>query len=1289
MSAQRIRPSLADLASEYDQPAFPELEPGQAPAARVSRTRPPAVAEAAATLPPPVPVVAQREVDPTPSTSTAPPAKPKSRFALQREKDAAEKAHRNERFELNLDDVEAALKEADRGSSSSSSDRKVQAAVVKGIQERPIARKAVPPAPPSAPGPPNPSPLGRSRPTGFPAPARGVFPRKQAASTQIPAHHPVQETNASSSTLGVTRSDESQHADDPRSDAESLLRDVSRENETVLGSMSEAEILEEQRQIREELGLSEGMIRMLQARAATRSQGPPAPQRSTPTPRSRPPAAVAPAPLADEGEEVEEEGTPEYIRRHFFPNEPPNPALDWMKPPPQATAGADSVSDSLVSFNLKGEIVAQDGNATPATFSGDHHVSSSTTFTIPSLLALTSSAIPSQRSTAFQVLARVMRAYRQGQLKLGRKELATVRADCVTCACHALRESNLSILMTAIDLLSAVLAAELCTPEDDDTNTGSLAMPTSVGVLIEMNPFPRLAEHLVSGALPRMTMLDILQILSTLVTMSIDREGSDVVDMITSTSGLLDAVSRRFLATAWPPQDRQAEDLPEISASVFLAELARSSRSHAKVVAGQSLVEPHLRFLAVPSWELPKEHRVQAQGLEEATFTLWSTLGRYGLATSLRTQAGHLLDGYSQRLSDLRRNRSAPAASAGDLRLFAAYLTLLSVWTTAAIDPHVTGHDITWSQVDVWRDVALDAHELALAALEHGADEEDAHILLAAAWDLLGSWLEGSKTNKSWRGEHERRWIAETLGSTFSEGGAARTVYEHASGKLEGGEVALAARLIATALRLSEASFETSDPPTPHLLDIGQPDTVRLVEAVVSRSELDPASSTVLDFALRRLAPEARIPLAVAALPLFTAADAVVARDLVEQVINSAAARGDATTMSDVGALDASERQALAEVKSLRPFITHAIVLASGGKVVGPAFPTPRDIKLTACLPRFGPKGPVLRSVWPLSVLDELLRSAESQVIQRLPADWNVSEVQLVRSALVLFRFILDVGKLELDATAVVYDLIKVFMLEKDNSGTTTGSSGAEREVFRDAVVQRSLSVLLGRLSVGQRGSQRMTRDARTHARTLEGVSARISSAPFFQLYQDLVGLYDSISLSDRNFGLVLLPPLAMVYPVDYRRLVWTDFAHLLPHLSFSIEDAISDVDARDGALAAYLEPRETSAPVLSAYVEALVGHKASSTKTPFLHLVAVHHLSRAIFAPELAGPERQLAERLVRTIVARGAGEVLRTLLRYKQAEREGEELVLPPRCFETPITSAEVATLTALAGPEITHLL
>lgn len=1290
MSAQRIRRSLADLASEYDQPAFPELEPGTAPAARVSRTRPPTVAEAAATLPPPIPVVVPEETSPTPSTSTAPPPKPKSRFALQREKEAAEKAQRNERFELNLDDVEAALKDPGTGAPS---DRKVQAAVVKGIQERTLSKKAVPPAPPSAPRPLKPSAFA-TRPTGFPASARGVFAGKQVASNQASVRVPKATT---ASQIQEREDDEQASVDDRRGDADSLLRDVSRENEAILGSMSEAEILEEQRQVREELGLSEGLICMLQARAAKRSQSKTETPRPTPTPRSRPAAAAsasAPVPqpaLADEGEEVEEEGTPEYIRRHFFPNEPPNPALDWMKPPLETPASEGS--GPLVSFDLKGNVVAGDaGNSVPAAFAGgDHHVSSSTTFTIPSLLALTSSAIPSQRSTAFQVLARIVGRHNGAQLRLERKELATLRADCVTCACHGLRESNLSILIAALELLLAVLCAEIRSTDDNDAV--STAMPTSVGVLIEMNPFPRFAEQLSSARIPRKSISDVLQILSTLVTMSISREGAEVLDLITATPGLVESVNRRFLATAWPPQQEegvQAAELPDFAAFAFLNDLARSSRSHAKVVAGASLVESHLRFVAVPSWELPQEHRVWAQGLETATFSLWSTLGRYGLATTLRTQAGELLSNYSQRLSDLRRDAPVlDSAATGELRCLTAYLTLLGVWTTAAIDPHVTGHDITWSQVESWRDVGLDAHELAFAALERGgSDQGDALTLLVAAWDLLGSWLEGSKTNKSWRGEHERRWVVETLASTFAEEGQAYRILERVCGQLIAGEDALAARVIATALRLSEATYETSDPPTPHLLNVRPAKLSEVIEAIVSRASPDQASTAVLEFALRRLEPAARIPLAVSALPLFSAADAVVARDLVEQVI-SFVAKGDASALPYFDAFDARERQALAEVGFLRPFVTHAIVLASAGKVVGPLFPTPRDIKLTACLPPFGSKGPVLRSGWPMSVLDELLRSADSQVFRRLPADWNVSEVQLVRSALILFRFILDVGKVKIDATTVVYDLIKVFMLEKDNTGTTTGSSGAEREVFRDDVVQRSLSSLLGRLSIGAAGVQRLKPDERPSARTLEGVSARISSAPFFQLYQDLVGLYDSISLSELNFGLVLWPPLAMAYPVDYRRLLWTDFAHLLPHLSFTVEEAISDVDARDGALAAYLQPRETSAPVLSAYVEALIGQRVSPTKTPLLHLVAVHHVSRALFTPGLEPADRQLAERLVRTLVSRGAGDALRTILGYAQAEQEGASLVLPPLCFEATIDSDRISAVEAMGGLGVAELL
>lgn len=967
-------------------------------------------------------------------------------------------------------------------------------------------------------------------------------------------------------------------------------------------------------------------------------------------------------------EEEAEEGTPEYIRRHFFPNEPRNPDLEWMnsaRQPRASVSGQDSAAP--ISINLKGDILIGDAgdSANPSGMSGEHHVGSASTFTIPSLLSLTASSVPHQRSTAYHLLQRVIRYPDPAALRLEPKELVTLRTECVTHGCYALRDSNIGVVTAAIGLLFAVCSVELDGPDGDERRR---PLPTSVAALLEANPFPRMAEHLSLGVLPTNALLDLLSTLSALVMLSATCEAGDAADAITSTSALLDAVTHRFIATTWPTRDANANDGPQIAATHLLTDIARSSRARAKIVAGQSFVESHLRFVALPPWDLEPQLRSLAYDLVSATFKLWSTLGRYGLATTLRTQAGELLDAYGQRIADLKR--SPETLVADDYVWISEYLELLNIWTTAAIDPHVTGHDITWSQVEIWRDVAFDAHQLMLARLEVERDDaEYPRRGLAAAWELLGSWLEGSKTNKSWRGEHERRWIADALAPTFGEGQAAHTAMMAARQRLvvDGDGDETAARVVASALRLSEAQYEQSDPPTDHLIALSEGEAASLVQ-VAAQGRRSPTVMAALEYALRRVPQPDRLALIALALPLLTPAEAVVARDVVEEILRTVV-KVAKEGRSAGAVLDQEERAALSEVGALQPFITHAIVTASGGRVVGPVYPSARDIKLTACLSPFAPTTPILRADWPLSVLDELLRSADSLVFQHLPHDWNVSEVQLVRSALVLTRFLLDERAGQgIAATALVYDLIKVFMLEKDNSGSVSGSSGAEREVFRDGVVQRSLLALLRHLRVAQAdGSQQVRKlDLRPVKHTLEGVSAQISSAPFFQLYQDLVGLYDSISLSDRNFGLVLLPPLAMAYPVDYRRLIWTDFAHLLPHLSFSVEEAISDVEDRACALSAYLEPRETSAPVLMAYVEALVTGRVSAVKTPFLHLVAVHHVARAIFSGAASdSDEGRLAQRLAKTIAARASDGMTATVVGYRQVDEEGEALRLPPDCF------------------------
>ncbi|BGP01694.1 RPAP1_C domain-containing protein [Rhodotorula toruloides] len=1271
--AQRIRPSLADL-SDYDQPAFLELDAPAQPAAQVMRTRPPTVASS---LPPPIPVI-QPSSSTAPSEPEAKPQKPKSRFALQREKEAAAAAQRApptgaERFELSLDELDAEVAEQE--------EQLPRRDIVKDVLERPTSQ----PKPPSAPGPSRPSPLapGGTRPTGFPAPGRGVFPRKSQPSA--PTSPSVTSTPSSSGprifrtsslvppTPTSSSLDAASLTSDPADSISSLLSSVSRENEDVVSRMSESEILEEQRQIREEMGLSEGVLRMLQMRGERRrgevqDKGKREERESRPLPVERKEEVKR-----EEGEE--EEGSPEYIRRHFFPNEPPNPALDWTRPVPPPSTSSSSTPASLQTrtFDLSGAPIASSPatDSPEATLSTDHHVSSSTTFTISSLLALTGSSVPSQRSTALTILERII--VRSRAEKGEEKEWEVVRIECAKRAGWAVRDANVHVVVASLGLIRTLLAGEVERVDKSGAKAkqrrleGAEEPATVLSAFLDSVPLPSLAKHLDLAALPASALSDILSILSLIVdlarTAASPSNASDVLDSLFATPKLLESLSSAFIAVSWPPSSASLPPSP--AALTLLTSLARFSRTRAKQLTTRSLIDPTMRFVALPPWdlELPADQKA-GEDLLCATLELWSTLARYGLATDLRAKASPLLENLHERISDPLFDPSGR-----DACWTAHYLELVSLWTTAAIDPHVTGHDVTWSQVEGLREMVVEAYERAVRwAQEDGG--EGARKVMAAAWEALGSWVEGSKVNKPRRGEDERRWLRERFGAAFASGGEAeRMVMDALRAVKEGSEGReTSSRLAAAALRLSKALEDEAEPASEAkpLLDIPQDTATQVVSAVVRQSPSLVTIAVVVSL-LPRIALPDRLDLTLALLPLLHVEDAVTARDLVDRVF-STLSKTDASLPS-LASLDSSlELPALARSSILRPFVTYAIVTATGGRVVGPLYPTPQDLKLTGCLAPFAPTEPVLAPDWPLCALDELLRSATSPVFQRLPDGWDSSELELVQTSLALMRVVCASSSVQRkpDPPTLLFDLIKVFMLEKDN-GTTTGTSGATAEVFRDEAVQRSMTALLEPLAIGHSRSRQLLKpDTRTSDATTEGVSARLSTAPFYQLFTDLVGLYDSISLSDRLFGLVLLPPLAMSYPVDYRRLIWTDYAHILRHLRFTVDEAISDVppSRAETAIASYLEPRETNEALLMAYVDALASGAVSLASTPFLHFVALHHVASAVFVDE-ADSASTTAAKLVKALLARRAGKVLQQVLRYRQAE-EGVEVKVPPACFD-----------------------
>lgn len=106
------------------------------------------------------------------------------------------------------------------------------------------------------------------------------------------------------------------------------------------------EIKEQQREIRESMGLSEGLLKMLEARGRKKAMAREVEAPAAPTSRPQPVGAPEVTKGRAVNEEEDEEGSPEYIRRHFFPNEPVNANLAWMKGPPPSTSDPTQPSDS-------------------------------------------------------------------------------------------------------------------------------------------------------------------------------------------------------------------------------------------------------------------------------------------------------------------------------------------------------------------------------------------------------------------------------------------------------------------------------------------------------------------------------------------------------------------------------------------------------------------------------------------------------------------------------------------------------------------------------------------------------------------------------------------------------------------------------------------------------------------------------------------------------------------------------------------------------------------------------
>jgi hypothetical protein len=779
------------------------------------------------------------------------------------------------------------------------------------------------------------------------------------------------------------------------------------------------------------------------------------------------------------------------------------------------------------------------------------------------------------------------------------------------------------------------------------------------------------------GAFPPESLSQLLAILHRLA-----QHDNALACTIMTTPGLVSTIIDKFLLTPIPTTDTYS--MPDPSALQLLTTLALASRSNAL-----ALLEPTdslLRFVTMlpPASLYPAP---LATALLTSTLRFYSALASYGLYTHIATVAAVQFSQVgSYVLSEECRSR----------RLMSAWAGLMEAWTVCATDPHRTtpSHDILWSQVVGWG-WKEDLWE-AKGRLAVGEEDWEAW---GAVWKAEGAWLEGARVNSVRAGEKERLAAVELLKGGF-EAGKEKDVVWGAIGALHRGvndnrwkvhptsalgilrSMAAHANTLMSAIRLWLACLPPPADGVPASPPFSLPfqQISELCAKLVAHplwvyvySEDAPAYAHVFCRALTALLSfylrlSRRLPgiggdlwmtQGFSILGRLIPGDEEFGLQMMEDLIglvnkNFLASRG--WVVPSV----IWEKGGMAVIK---PFLM-CTVRPKDDVYLGPTCMSPQSVLLstTQRLPSRGlpsDSGLPLSRDWTLSPLDHLLRSGTSPVFKALPLSWDASETEVVRGSLLLAKVAREVlhryalRDFMLTREETVLGCMKIFMLEHGQA-----QSDSADEVFRDSVVGQYAHDLLAPFTYAAAPSSHNIA-ASTHG-GLEIAAAQFlgTSTPFYQYYTDFVALYDAVSFSQPLFSRLLIPPLSMQYAPDYRKHLWNDFGHVLR----TVRTPIHEVVASD--LGEYLWPVESDPLMISSYLRALVKGPLDG----FMRFLAVHHIACNVW-PDLQGVDgsNDRGEKLLKAVVSQGGDDVVREVVRYRQAVGEGRSaVVVPPKCFE-----------------------
>ncbi|THG96851.1 hypothetical protein EW026_g5052 [Hermanssonia centrifuga] len=291
-----------------------------------------------------------------------------------------------------------------------------------------------------------------------------------------------------------------------------------------------------------------------------------------------------------------EEGTPEDIRRRFFPALPSDqPSLAWIQ-------GPDSQSDNLATnpalrFDLSGTPIPAALISTLPTHLGLHHHADGTHagYTLDDIFLLSRSTVPAQRASMLDILGKIARKLAQSANKTGsgipelHGQEAELRKRILASGVELMAEKG-SVGVRAVEAiwvcivywesnLLDVEGVELRSKSDD-----ILASLPLDYILTQMTESFQTAVH------PPESLQQLLAILQHLAQAS-----NDVASTIVSTPKLVANLMSRFLLTPMPPSHET--EYPDPLALRVLINLVSGSQINAKALVQPA--ETLLRFVVI------------------------------------------------------------------------------------------------------------------------------------------------------------------------------------------------------------------------------------------------------------------------------------------------------------------------------------------------------------------------------------------------------------------------------------------------------------------------------------------------------------------------------------------------------------------------------------------------------------------------------------------------------------------------------------------------------------------